>query len=175
MLPGRLRLSTERGVDAPLEDAENGDDGDAEDLSNLLRMSLCAPELETRRTTGLRPGVVLRSGILAARRPDRERDRSIDRSGFGSAESRTRTETNKICTPNSPRRLASPRRAQPPSFLFFLPPLSTPRYLLAACPLVHPLHPSPFTPIRISVRVCSHVDYERGCAPGREPGGRKTR
>ena len=72
MLPGRLRLRTERGVEAPLEEAEYDDD-DAEDLSNLLRMSLCAPELETRRTTGLRPGVVLRSGILAAaaRRPDR--------------------------------------------------------------------------------------------------------
>ena len=73
MLPGRLRLRTERGVEAPLEEAEYDDDDDAEDLSNLLRMSLCAPELETRRTTGLRPGVVLRSGILAAaaRRPDR--------------------------------------------------------------------------------------------------------
>ena len=70
MLPGRLRLRTERGVEAPLDEVEYDD---AEDLSNLLRMSLCAPELETRRTTGLRPGVVLRSGILAAeaRRPDR--------------------------------------------------------------------------------------------------------
>ena len=144
MLPGRLRLSTERGVDAPLEDAENGDDGDAEDLSNLLRMSLCAPELETRRTTGLRPGVVLRSGILAARRPDRERDRSIDRSGFGSAESRTRTETNKICTPNSPRRLASPR---PASLLPLLPAPSLHPALSAGClpastsPPPLPIHP----------------------------------
>ena len=87
MLPGRLRLSTERGVEAPLEEAEYGDDDDdAEDLSNLLRMSLCAPELETRRTTGLRPGVVLRSGMLAAaarRSPDRQ---SIDRV-IGSVES----------------------------------------------------------------------------------------
>ena len=50
-------------MEAPLDEA---DDGDAEDLSNLLRMSLCAPELETRRTTGLRPGVVVRSGIAPA-------------------------------------------------------------------------------------------------------------
>ena len=59
-LPGRLRLRRDRGVEAPLEEAEYEDE---EDRSNLLRMSLCAPELETRRTTGLRPGVVLRSGI----------------------------------------------------------------------------------------------------------------
>ena len=60
-LPGRLRLRRDRGVEAPLDEADDGPD--AEERSNLLRMSLCAPELETRRTTGLRPGVVLRSGI----------------------------------------------------------------------------------------------------------------
>ena len=80
MLPARLRLSTERGVEAPLEEAEYDDD-DVEDLSNLLKRSLCAPELETRRTTGLRPGVVVRSGIVSwqRRRAPRSSEGSIDR------------------------------------------------------------------------------------------------
>ena len=42
MLPARLRLSTERGVEAPLEEAEYDD---VEDLSNLLNRSLGAPTL----------------------------------------------------------------------------------------------------------------------------------
>ena len=127
MLPGRLRLRTERGVEAPLEEAEYGDDDDAEDLSNLLRMSLCAPELETRRTTGLRPGVVLRSGMLAAaarRSPDRQ---SIDRV-IGSVESRRRTESK-----SAPQIHPSPRRRPPPPRPS---PLSLPRFicwLLARC------------------------------------------
>ena len=46
MLPARLRLSTERGVEAPLEEAEyDDDDDDVEDLSNLLNRSLGAPTL----------------------------------------------------------------------------------------------------------------------------------
>ena len=129
MLPARLRLRTDRGVEAPLEEAEYEDE---EDRSNLLRMSLCAPELETRRTTGLRPGVVLRSGIAATAKaaagepPVGESDRS--------AEGRTRTEPK--CAPQILAVVTPP-----------LPLPPTPLYLLAACPPLPPpplpLHPSP--------------------------------
>lgn len=168
MLPARLRLSTERGVEAPLEEAEYDDD-DVEDLSNLLKRSLCAPELETRRTTGLRPGVVVRSGIVSwqRRRAPRSSEGSIDRR-IGSAESQTRTES-KSAPPNSPGRL----RLRP--LFVSLLPLSTPLYLAACPPLPPP--PPPFLPIpshpHTFFRLCSHVDCGRGAqsAPG-HPGSR---
>ncbi len=61
MLPGLLRLRV--GFD----EVEEYDDVEEDELlppvlSNLLRMSLCAPEADTRRTTGRRP--VVRSGMI---------------------------------------------------------------------------------------------------------------
>ena len=124
MLPARLRLRTDRGVEAPLEEAENEDE---EDRSNLLRMSLCAPELETRRTTGLRPGVVLRSGIAAAAEEE--------------AAGAPRSE-NRVDRPRVERELS--RNVHPKfSPLFLLPRFIF--WLLAhrCLPLPLPLHPSP--------------------------------